>query len=516
MAWIVDTARSRLAWVLSLFGRSDSIAPRGVNGPVTSPPRDAHALYDRLNGSPDETLELPNPRGGTVRTSVGKLSLLSADHETRKRELEAAIAAFVNDGLFTRQKLPGSDRAAMLVGNWQGNRGSLERSALLYDADDCLNFPAMLRNGALPGYTSNDPLRLPEWFPTVRLSGPLYPTPRLLDTRTYPDTVIRARFEELARAIHAHLKARNTTLRFHPGVIAAMQGHRVDVRFSNPALWYPYREWRDGNGDPEYFDAWQAMPVRIDDAPERGWIITNNALWQRSLATRQQQVSLGDPYGGTWNSVGPGIYNLGHDARMFRCQVSDALVDITRFVNLGNHLIATDAVSDAQRVLVDMQASAQVSRMLRRLAYAHTNLPMGQNVVDALAAARAERDAIYNRQRTDALGINGYVSVGDDGADITALTIDSLSLAFQGGLAAAAANPIAGVVVGIVLFVVRFGTGLIMLFTSPERPRDPTTLPFRIERGIDAPWNNPRNSIVIPCVTYEQAMRDAPFYRSAA
>ena len=219
--------------------------------------------------------------------------------------------------------------------------------------------------------------------------------------------------------------------------------------------------------------------------------------------------------GGGWSTVGNGVFDLGSDALMFRCQVSDAIVDITRMINLASHLVATDDVSDAQRVLVDMQAAAQVARMLRQLAHVHAAIPVSQSLSDALAAARLERNAIYNRQRTESLGINGYVSVGDNGADITALTMDSLSLAFSGGAALAAANPIAGVIAGVVLFVVRFGTGLIMLFAAPDRPRDPTTLPFRILRGNETPWQSPRGSIIVPSVTYEQAMRDVPYYRSA-
>lgn len=511
--YLVNAARSRLEWVLSLFHRRDTIAPRGITGPVTDAPRVAHDLYDRLNSSPDTMIDLPRPGGGNLRTSVARLSLLSGDHESRKTELERTLDAFIRDGLFTRTKLPASDRTAMLVGSWLGNRGSLERDALLYDADRCLEFPAPLRNGALEGYSSNDPRALPEWFPGVRLTSPVYPTPRILDSRGFPDSVLRARYEALLQALHRHLQARNTALRFHPAVIAMTQGHKVDVRFANPDLWYPFSAWRSANGNPEYFDAIQSPHAVVGSDPNQGWTFTNSALWSQSLARRTQAVVLGDAAGGPYDVVTQGVYELGSQAMGFRCRVSDALVDITRAVNAAGHIIATDAVSDAQRVLVDMQAAAQVSRFLRVLAHRHAAIPMGQNITEALQAAALERGAMYNRQRTQSLGIDGYVSVGDDGADITALTIDSLSLAFSGGMAVAAANPIAGVAVGVCLFVVRFATGLVMLFASPDRPRDPVALPFRVKRGDDTPWQSPRGSIVIPGMTYSQAMLDVPYYR---
>jgi hypothetical protein len=398
----------------------------------------------------------------------------------------------------------------MLTGQWRGARGSLERSSLVYDADKCLDMPPPPRNGAPRFYSSNDPARLPEWFPKTRLeSHALYPTPRLLSNEV-PSQAIRAAFEALCVAIHRHLEARNVSLRFHPAIIAALMPHNVDSRFADPALWYPYTSWRDSNGNPEYYFRNTVNHAVVTPYAEGGgWRFTNAPLWFRSLDTRAQAVIL-DSQG----AVTAGVYDMGSESTSFQVNEADAIVDIVRMVNVARHLLVTDSVDYSQRVLIDQHAAMTVKQNLQGLALRHAGISATQNLTEALEAARIERDGRYNRGLSTGLGIAGYESTGDTGADITALTVDSLGLALQTGLTVAAGNPIAGVVAGVVMFVVRFAVGLIGYFSAPDRPRDPLTLPFRILRGNDTPWSGGavRDSIALP-IGYNFAISEPTTYR---
>jgi len=504
------------AWILRALHATDSCAARdaSVYRAPTSEQTAAFQLYDRLNGTPDTLITLPvvgrDGRTRNTTTSVAALSLLAPDHEARKRAMETTVDAMVRDGWFSRTKLPENERAAILTGQWRGNRGSLERSAVLYDAERCLEVPGPARNGGMAFYSNTDPRALPEWYPNVKLEGhALYPTPRLLSPDV-PSTVIRERFETLCTAIHRHLEARNTTLRFHPAIVAAQMPYNVDVRFADPALWYPFSEWRSGNGNPEYLFRNTVRHAVIQPfADGGGFAFSNSPLWFRSIDTRAQAVSL-DSYG----QVTQGVYNLGSEALSFQCNVADGILDLVRFINAANHLLVTDSVSDAQRVLVDQHAAMTLKANLQPLAQRHAGIPSGQAIVEALQAAERERNARYNRARSEGLGIAGYTSSGDTGADISALTIDSLGLALQAGLTAAAANPIAGVVVAVVMFVVRFGIGLLGLFGAGDRPVDPMTLPFRVLRGSDRPWDGAavRQSIMLP-IPYSAAIMEPTVYR---
>ncbi len=475
---------------------------------------EAWETYDNLNGDPDTTIVLPtydrNGNRQNVRTSVAKLSLLSPDHAARKQNLINAMEALIEPGWFSRTKLPESDRGAVLTGSWRGTRGSLERPAYLYDAEKCLDIPAPARAGAPAFYSSSDPRAVPEWFPRARLSGhAVYPTPRLYSTDV-PSATLRAAYEALCIAVHRHLEARNTTLRFHPAIVAANMQHNPDARFADPALWYPYSEWRNNNGNPEYYfrnTIRHAVVAPFNDGG--GWTFTNHPLWSRSLDNRAEAVVL-DSY----ERVTHGVYDLGSEAISFQVNVADAIADITRMMNVANHLLVSDDAAPSQRVLIDQHAAMTLKQNLQLLSFRHANLPSNQNINEALEAARLERDARYNRGLTQALGVAGYESTGDAGADITALAIDSIGLAMQAGFSLAAGNPIAGVVGGLVLFVVKFGVGLIQYFTAPDRPRDPLDLPFRILRGNDAPWASGavRNSISLP-VPYSAALIEPTVYR---
>lgn len=503
-------------WLLRAFRVPSDTCTRvpGVTAATTLDQRQAWETYDNLNGDPDRTVSLPMyDRSGNrrvVNTSVTQLSLLSADHASRKRALETALETFVSNGWFVRSKLPESERGAMLVGSWRGVRGSLERSSLYYDTDKCLDMPPPPRNGAPQLYSSSDPRNLPEWFPRARIGGhTLYPTPRLLSSEV-PSPAIRQAFENLCTAVHRHLEARNTTLRFHPAIIAAMMPHNVDSRFSDPNLWYPFVDWRNSNGNPEYFFRNTIRHAMIADYSDGGgWQFTNNGLWFRSLDARTQAVGLD-----SHREVTRGVYDLGGDALSFQVNVADALLDVIRMVNVANHLLVSDNAAPSQRVLIDQHAAMTLKQNLQLLAMRHAQVPAHQNINEALEAARLERDARYNRGLSEGLGIAGYESKGDVGADITALTIDSLGLALKTGLTVAAGNPIAGVVAGVVMFVVRFGIGLLGYFMAPDRPRDPLTLPFRILRGNDTPWSGGavRNSIAIP-LPYSAALIEPTTYR---
>lgn len=475
--------------------------------------RRAHELYDNLHGDPETLITLPTyDRDGKrtdVRTSVARLSLLSNDHASRKRELEEALRVFTESGWFSERKLPESERGLILTGNWP-NRGYQERAPELYDAEKCLDIVKPVRNGGLPTNTSSDPSSLPEWWPKPNLSvSALYPTPRILD-RSVPSERIRAAYERLCVAIHRHLEGRNVTLRYHPAIIAALAPMNPDTRFANADLWYPFSEWRQNNGNPEYLFRDTVLHATVVPYEEGGGFrFSNHPFWFRSLDSRSEYVWIKD-----YGTVTNGVYDLGSSARSMHLYVCDALLEITRMVNAASHILKTENADASQRVLVNLHAAMTVKQNLQPIAHRHAGIPMGANVVEALESARREREARYRRQRSEALGIAGYQSSGDDGADIAALTIDSVGLAVGAGLSAAARSGTAGLVVGIVLFCVRFGIGLLRFFTEPDRPRDPIELPFRILRGVDRPWegSNVRRSVMIN-VPYKAALIEPPVYR---
>jgi hypothetical protein len=118
--------------------------------------------------------------------------------------------------------------------------------------------------------------------------------------------------------------------------------HNPDARFADPALWYPYSEWRNNNGNPEYYfrnTIRHAVVAPYNDGG--GWTFTNHPLWARSLDNRAEAVVL-DSY----QRVTRGVYDLGSEAISFQVNVADAIADITRMMNVANHLLVSD---DAHR-----------------------------------------------------------------------------------------------------------------------------------------------------------------------
>jgi hypothetical protein len=473
---------------------TDMCGVRGANvlKTLSSEQVDAYQFYDGLMGkSPDTPLSFTayetdaqgrkTGRSGKKTTSIKKLALLDDDWQSKTSRLQTIMDRMVRDGIVSYAPLSDPDKALMLRG-LAAPVTSQTRDPMMADPTGIMRAPWRAQAGQIADpYHPSDPRGVPGWYPNVTNSTPkAYLTPRVLSRSDVPANQLRTYYQDLILACHGHLKARNAPMVFHPLAVAA-QAHifpsrnaysNVDGESGSRAI----REWADNNNDLNYLLQHTVLGFRFPDGDQTQGPLFGGGeshwLWEKSLEVRFPLTIAT----GTIQSRGA-LDNL-ERRTSYPIWTADPLLELQRWVNVATALLSTgDAARDPKAAMVDLFACQAVYSGAQVAAYQQINRPLGSNVLGYRERIATEAMARKAAQR-GSLGVPGYQSEGDDTADISMGIIGSVALAAADGLKAGGFP--AGLIVGVVSFVIRGCALMITFLGGPDTEPNPFDYPIRM------------------------------------
>jgi hypothetical protein len=373
------------------------------------------------------------------------------------------------------------EQQLMLSGAWYGGanerNGDQRRSIHLADTRGILNIPASQDGWAFRDpYNPTDTRGVPSWFPTLNNSAPVVSlTPQVLNREAVSTTRLENLYVDGWSAVFQYLRDRNCVMKFHPAVMGALQNFQVPFNYNssyNPAARAALQNWYQTNGNVNYLVQSSVMGMTIPDGdpnqgPRFGGI--NRGWWITSLDRRVPIIATA----GTYLTQGP--WQDSETKISTPVEMYDALLEVARLLNVMKVLLETgNANLDARATMVDLFAAQAVYGGVQVLAYQQIGRTYGENVLGYRANMAIEVAARRNQSRTDAIGVPGYHSSGDDAADIAMGLVGCVAVAVS------AAVSTGNVFVGIGAFVLAAARFLVAWVTMPEAPRNPYDLPIRL------------------------------------